>query len=1186
MFASFYRFELRYRLRQPAVYIFSVIFALLTFGAMTSDAVVIGGGAGQTAINSPYVITQMLSIMSVLAVILVTAFVSTAVTRDFEMGSDALFFTKPIRKLDFLAGRFLGAVTVAMVVMVAAALGMALGSVMPWLDAERMVEGSAAPYLQTLSIFVLPNLVVMGSFFFALATLTRRVLPAYVGVIAFFVIFSVSNSFISDLDNDTIAALTDPFGSTSLEISTRYWTVTERNSSLMPMSGLLMLNRAVWLGLAGLCFAFTVRRFSFEPRSKRGKADAAQAEPARVDTPLVVVQPHRSWGTAASQLWHQVRVELSWVLRSLPFIVLLLFGVAVVVGSVLGTIDNFFGTAVYPVTHIMVRIVDAAFDVFVIIVITFYSGELVHRERQLRMHEVHDALPVSEVVPLISKIFALIVAVFVLLGVAATTAIAIQVSYGYTTLELPLYIQGLWGISLSKWALVCVLAIFFQVLVNHKYLGFLLMVLFFVSKAVLPLLDLQHGLYQYGWIPETPYSDMNGYGHFITSATWYQLYWSLFALGLVLVAKLLWVRGTDARLRLRLREARRRASAVHTVALAVLAGAVFVVGGVILHNTTVLSRFRTSDDEEAAAARYEEQYSDTWEHALQPRVKAVDVAVDIHPASRKVDISGTMKLVNTHDAAIEQLFVTVPVAIDVESLDVPNGTQVEHDEELGIRIFQLDPALAPGESLALGLSLHFSEEGFMNDGSAKQVVANGTFFNSGFMPYIGYQRGRELTDPNERRKRGLAERERMRPPTDMAARANTYLGSEGDWIDFAATVSTSADQIALAPGYLVKQWEADGRSYFRYEMDAPILDFYAFLSADYEVVRDQWNDVTIEIYHHAPHDMNVQRMVEAIQKSLDYFTTNFSDYQHRQMRIVEFPRYASFAQSFPNTVPYSESIGFIANLSDDEDIDYVFYVTAHEVAHQWWAHQVIGGNVQGSTMLSETLSQYSALMVMEKEYGRAKMKKFLAYELDRYLQGRGGETEQEQPLALVENQQYIHYNKGSMVMYALREVMGEAELNAVLSQFIADVGFQQAPFTTSLELVERLRAAMPDKYAYLIEDLFETITLYDNRALAATATSIGEDRWRVDLSLESHKLRADDKGVEQPMEMADWIEIGIYADDEDAEPLYEQWHQITQERTQLSIEVNGRPARAGIDPRVLFVDREPDDNVQDVEIDD
>ncbi|MCA9708507.1 MAG: ABC transporter permease subunit [Myxococcales bacterium] len=1184
MLLSFLRFELRYRLRQPAVYIFSVVFALLTFGAMTTDAVVIGGGGGQTAINSPFVITQMLGVMSAISAILVTAFVSTAVTRDFELGTDALFFTKPIRKLDLLTGRFLGAVAVAVIVMMAAALGLGVGTLMPWLDPERLVSSSATPYLHALGVFVVPNLLIMGSFFFAVATLTRRVLPAYVAVLAFFVIYAVADSFIGDLDNDTLAALVDPFGLATLEISTRYWTVAERNTSLVPLTGALWLNRALWLAVAGACFALTVRRFSFTVRARRTK-DApgveGRAEGSRTETPLVVVRPRFGAAVALAQAWRQLRLELGTVLRGRAFIVVALFGVLQVVAGALGTIDELFGTPVLPVTHLLIRVIDQAFALFIVIVITFYAGELVHEERQVGLHEVHDAMPVPTWVPLLGKLGALVAAVFVLLGVAGLTGVVIQLLQGYTHVELPLYVKDLWGLSLSRWVLLCVLAVFFQVLVDHKYLGFFLMVLFFVSQAVLPALDLQHGLYRFGFAPPTPYSDMNGYGHFLRGAMWYRIYWSLFAMGLVLVANLLWVRGTDTRLRLRLREARRRTTLRQTVLLAGVAGGVFATGAFILHNTTVINAYRTQDDREAASVRYEQTYKATWDGAPQPRVVAADLEVDIFPHEREVSMRGTIDLVNRHDAPIDRLMVTVEPELEIGALGLPDEALLEHDEELGVRIYRLEPALAPGARLAFPFELRFAEPGFRNHGSVTQVVDNGTFFSSAFVPHFGYDKGQELSDPNERRKRGLPERERARPPTDMLARANTYITAEGDWIDFAATVSTSADQIALAPGYLVRQWEEGDRRYFRYEMDAPILDFYAFLSADYEVARDSWNDVAIEVYYHAPHDTNVPRMIEAVKKSLDYFTKNFGPYQHRQVRIVEFPRYASFAQSFPNTIPYSESIGFIADLSDPERIDYVFYVTAHEVAHQWWAHQVIGGDVQGSTMLSETLSQYSALMVMEKEYGRAKMTKFLEYELDRYLRGRGQETEREMPLSLVENQQYIHYNKGSLVMYALREVMGEDVLDGVLAQYIRDVGFQAPPFTTSLELVERIRAAMPERFAYLVEDLLETITLYDNRMISAEATPT-EGGYRVDLVIESHKLRADGEGAEQEVPLHDWLPVGIFGEDEDAEPLYLEWHLLTEERTELQLEVTGTPVRAGIDPRVLFVDREPDDNVREV----
>jgi aminopeptidase N len=111
-------------------------------------------------------------------------------------------------------------------------------------------------------------------------------------------------------------------------------------------------------------------------------------------------------------------------------------------------------------------------------------------------------------------------------------------------------------------------------------------------------------------------------------------------------------------------------------------------------------------------------------------------------------------------------------------------------------------------------------------------------------------------------------------------------------------------------------------------------------------------------YYLRDNPWNVPRMMNSLKRSLDYY--------NKEARIIEFPRVATFPQAFAGTMPYSESIGFIAKLNHPDDIDMVYYVVAHEMGHQWWAHQVIAANMQGATFRSESLAQYSALMVMEK----------------------------------------------------------------------------------------------------------------------------------------------------------------------------------------------------------------------------
>jgi aminopeptidase N len=325
------------------------------------------------------------------------------------------------------------------------------------------------------------------------------------------------------------------------------------------------------------------------------------------------------------------------------------------------------------------------------------------------------------------------------------------------------------------------------------------------------------------------------------------------------------------------------------------------------------------------------------------------------------------------------------------------------------------------------------------------VEYNGSFVNGlVLLPVIGYQTRGEITSDRERKKFGLPPSERMRDRDDPAGLLENDFGSHADFVTFEATVGTEADQIAIAPGYLRREWTEGGRRHFRYAMDAPIVNFYAFQSGRYAVAKDRWNDVAIEIYYHPGHEYNLDRMIAATKAGLDYFTASFGPYQHKQFRIIEFPRYRTFAQSLPNTIPYSEGIGFIARVreNDREDIDYPYYVTAHELAHQWWGHQVAAAHVQGDTMIVETLAQYSALMVMKRKYGAEKMQRFLQYELDRYLIGRSGEQKKELPLARVENQPYIHYRKGSLVMYALQDYIGEENLNRAIREFRDEYAFK------------------------------------------------------------------------------------------------------------------------------------------------
>ncbi|UYZ57706.1 ABC transporter permease/M1 family aminopeptidase [Hymenobacter latericus] len=1202
MFGEIFRFELRYRLKRPATYIYFGLMFLMAFllmlalGGLFGGGIVVGDAAGGKVLaNSPYQINWLLTAISMFGVFVTSAIMGTPVFRDFEHRTHSLYYTAPISKLGYLGGRFLGSFVVLLLVFAGAGLGAWLATYWPGLDEAKIGPNHAAAYLQPYLTIIIPNLLFTGAIFFTGATLTRSALAVYLGGIGFFVLYSISQTLQQDIDNDTLQNLLDPMGGGAVYLTQRYWTVAERNAMLLPWSDYLVQNRLLWMAISLLMLAacYFVFRFSFAnasasgPRPKAGALGVADA-PKGLQLPRIT--PRFTAGLAWAQFGRLLRLEFLSTVRSVYFMGIAGAGVLflVIAGMQVG---QMFGTNTYPVTPVVVQVLGGSFSLFMLIIITFYSGELVWRERDSQIHQIYDAMPMPGWVPFSAKLGALMLIQVVLLVVVLVCGVTLQTFKGYFNYEIDVYLKELFGFQLLDFWIMCVLAMLVQVLCNNKYMGHFIMILYYAFNLFKGQLGLEHNLYSFNSDPGVRYSAMNGYGHFVWPYFAFKLYWGAFAVLLALASSLLWPRGTETRFSWRWAQARSSMSpalrGVAGVALLVFAG----MGGYIFYNTNVLNEYRTSDETEELQAQYEREFK-RFEKRPQPRITAVNIEADIYPAERDVHFKGTYWLLNREKVAIDSVQLLHESDAEVKRLELARPAKEVLNKKLGevvYRIVRLQQPLQPGDSVQLHFDMAYTNPGFRNRGSNTSMVYNGTFVGTQLLPHIGYQDGLELGDDDLRKDQGLQPKPRMASVHDSAARMNTYISNEADWIRFETTVSTSPDQIAIAPGYLQKEWTKDGRRYFHYKMDAPILNFYSFLSARYAVYKDKWKDIPIEIYYQPGHEYNLKRMVKGVQKGLEYYTANFGPYQHRQVRILEFPGYSSFAQAFPNTIPFSESIGFVAHVdsTDPKDIDYPLYVTAHEVAHQWFAHQIIGGNVQGGTLMSETLSQYSALMVMKHIYGEEKMKKFLKYELNSYLTGRTTERKKEVPLYLVENQPYIHYRKGSVVMYALQDYLGEKAVNAAIKEYRDKVAYQRAPYTTSVEFLGYIRKHTPDSLQYLVTDLFERITLYENKVDSASYRKLPNGQYKVQFTVNTKKLYADSLGNETPdLKARDFIDVGVITRKKGKDGKYQDVPMLLEKRrlvpglNRLEFTVPQKPDRVGIDPFNKLIDRNPDDNVK------
>jgi ABC-2 type transport system permease protein len=648
-------------------------------------------------------------------------------------------------------------------------------------------------------------------------------------------------------------------------------------------------------------------------------------------------------------------------------------------------------------------------------------------------------------------------------------------------------------------------------------------------------------------------------------------------------------RGPTTALRPRLARLGRR---LHGPALVLLAAAVVVwlgSGAYIYYNTNVLNHYVTAPDHDAMLASFEKQFLQ-YENLPQPRITGVTLDVQLFPREVRAVTTGSYRIQNRTAAPIAALHVAYPERASLDDLELAGASLEREWPEYHYRIYKLSPPLQPDEIRELRFVTTVAERGFPNGDPLTRIVENGSFLDSTeITPGLGISRDGLLKDRAKRRRFGLPAD--LRPPMleDESGRTRNAFRADSDWVTSDITVTTDADQTAIAPGYSVADPPIANRRTFHFKTEAPINHFFSIQSARYEIRHADWNGVDLAVYFHPGHDYNVDRMLEAMKKSLALFSEQFSPYQFRQARILEFPSYANFAQSFANTIPYSENLGFLVELGEPDKIDVPTYVTAHEIAHQWWGHQLVPSNQQGATMLVESFAQYSALLVMEQMYGKDQIRKFLKYELDRYLRSRGGEVVEELPLARVENQPYIHYQKGSLAMYWLKEVVGKATVNRALAQLLEQYAFKAAPYPNPRDFLRILRSLAGPEHDALITDLFEKITLVDVRATGARATPRPDGRYDVAIDIEARKLYADGKGVETEAPLDEPFDIGVFT----AEPgtagftassvLHMARQPIKTGKQTVTVVVDRPPTWAGVDPYNKRIDRNSDDNVRKVE---
>lgn len=1183
MVTAIARYELFQLTRSRQFWFIGLVFAAMGVVLMAFAGDIVGGGNINT--NAPNNIILFVNVLSFFAMFLVASIVASSVTRDFELDSWQVVFASPVPWRGYLLGRFIGSLLAACLCYAFVIPGLIAGAHGPW-TSGTIGPFNAWHYLYAFCVLAIPNLFVLSALLFAVSTLTRKTLAAYAGAVLIFVLFNLGNAALNDESFEPFVFLVDLFGISTLNLTTRYWTPYELNTQLAPLAGALLWNRVIWLGVGVAAMAWTLARFNPYPRSPQTKAKiSTETQVRKVDERPIATQIHDR-STAWQQLLGRVALEVRTVVRSIPFLVLMILGF-VNAWALASLVDPVFGAPPLLLTRVAVTALGSGLTLPLLIVVAYYAGELVWRERQVKLDQIVDAMPAHNTVFLLSKLLALWTVVAVLLAVSVAAMLILQLIKG-TPIDWAMYLRemgyrGLPFLWIGALALIC------QVLSPNKYLGMLFMVIYIaVSLTGTTLFDMP-SLIVPGTHPTSTISGLANSTYYRLEGLKYDLYWAALSVVLVMLAHLLWRRGTDEGIGARLRMARRRIGVPQAVTLAVSLLAFAGIGRWLYVEDYIDNPIPPSDElADANQVRYE-QVMRPLENKPLPVVKKVRLDFATHLKTRQGSASGEIVLRNERDQAFDTLYVGLSPLAKVKQLSVEGGVVDQEFPDIHYARYRFASPMQPGETRTVRFDLDLDYSHFPGGKLSSTLETSGTALPlSEVIPDVmGYSPFMALGDPRKRAKHGLPkDRTHIATHDEPWGRQFNALFGQNMNIDFEGTYSVDKGQVAFMSGELVRSWEQGDRAFFHYKSKTPISLALTLQQGAYQVVRDRAAGIDLAVYYNPADDFHAAEFMKHLKNAVTYFTAEFGSFPYPEFRLIQ-KAYDAGANSNSGQLTLGEFAGFISDLSKESAVDWGAHVIGHEAGHNWWGLMVASAKVEGAFTLQETLAQYAGLMTVEKSYNKGMVARFLRQSIKHYNADRNKSKFAEVPLFRSRQEtDYVHYWKGAPVIYGVKELIGEQALNQALREYFSKWAFASGPYPTSLDLLENIRAHTPEQYQQTVTDYFQRILMHDLSVSDARVEPMPDGRFKVIATIHTRKMERTEEGDEKPVQIHEPVQIAVVDDEINRSDRYNaRWlaserRWIDKEQTQVEFVVNERPAAVVVDPYHNFIERNLDDNVK------
>jgi ABC-2 type transport system permease protein len=1104
------QFEWALYFRRKEFYI--LLFPVSCFGLMTGSGYTIAAGP-EILKNGPFTIALMTAFLSLFSIFFTTILTTQILFRENEHRFDLIFHSTPIRKSDFLVSRFIAVYTISLTYFLLMMAGFVYGQT--FIQKKGLfTDFHWFWYVHPFLCFGMLNNFFCCTVLCSTAWLSKNKVMVYVMGLIIYILYMVMLIFSgsplmagglpqSEL-NAKISALLDPFGLSGLLYETRNWQVLQRNTELINMSGILLVNRMGVVVVSIILSATTFRFFKFfnNRRSKKSKSEPSSVPASAFDNIILKpIQPAFTGNYTSRAINALTSLDLQYIVKNIAF---LLASVGIIFYQSMemyGAIEKGIRLPEqYASSAVLVNSILDSFYGLCLIITIYYCNEVWWRSRTSNFHLIENATPLSGQIFFFSRWLTMCLIILFFGAVVVILGLIFQLGYGYAVIDVKAY-AGVFFFNSLPLMITAGFVLVIQRIVQHRYLGIILSAAFaLLATSSSTKKFLKHPLLQFQIPFDGGYSDMNGYGKYFAAYGWNIIFGLCLLLLVTVLANI---------------EIKNKMKVTFWPAIT------FLLIGITGSSYKILKDYTSRNDHKILLqkAAYEKKFR-LFQYEQQPVITAVDTKIDLYPEYNAYDVTADYQLKNNSASPIFKILIHFSNDVKMKStvLETMHQKIILGNSDSAVT---LTKPLLPGDSARLHSRFSYTWAPINGHHSFNAIVENGSFMRiSRYYPSIGYDADSEIQDSLQRKSLSLGPKTRLKSIDDKTIDAHQFIRLK-------MTISTNAGQTAIGIGELTQQWQTGSRSYFVYQPRTPVDFRFAISSASYAVEKIKHRGKNIEVYYHPSHHENVSHLVENTKSSLDYCEEKYGAYSGNTIRFAEVSSFTKgfAATAYPGTIFMTEQMIFHANIGADKKQDVINELASHELSHFWWGTGNIAPDQrEGAAMLTETLAMYTELMITKKIYGRERMLENVNLHLGMYLDERGFTNEQPLYKAYPDSR-HIVYSKGAVVLYQLSEMLGEEKVNEALANLLKNHAWPNRP-ALSADLINEIYLVADTSQHAAIDDLLKKITFYE---FTATNVSISRksNKYVVRFAVEASKYYEDGKGNRIKNDLNDRLTIAV-----------------------------------------------------------